>query len=336
VAKLKGSNGTLVWVHDIAATTSGAGYLSTKPGRPVVLSSVFTGMLTYPQAPSGNVTKTGDTTKNSALIMPLDRTSGRALWARTFLSSVSLYPSVDADIRAATGDVEVALLISGTVTSDTGSVTTVSDVSAVLATLNATTGAHSAVASYLTTYGFDIRVRTLPGGGVVVAGENSGATTINGGTTGHPSQDVWIMGTTATHGQAWSRWITGLYAGQTQDRREFLSCMDVDHWGRIVVGVETASNGCAIDGVAIVGSRTVDATTDYMALVKLAEGGSTIWAKGVNAGTTASVTPLHCRFALNGETLFSASVSPNGTPDFGGGAIAANARTSAAVVKWSP
>jgi hypothetical protein len=334
VAKLRGSDGQLQWAQEIVGTTASAYRLSSAFGKPVVLTGLFKGMLSYPLSPSGTLSKTGDASRSSALVMPLDRASGKALWGRTFLSSVSTAPAVDADIRA-NGDIELALGISGTITSDTGAFTTVSDVSVVLATLNATTGAHSAVASYLTTYMFNVSVGALPGGGVVAAGEKASTTTIMGGTSSS-SQDVWVMGTNAAHAQQWAKWITGQYPAQTQDRREYLSCLDVDAWGRILVGVETASNGLVLDGVPVTGARTADATSTYMAVAKLAENGSTIWAKAINAGTASDVYPFDCRFALNGDSLFSAFVSANATPNFGGGALPANANNTAAVVSFTP
>lgn len=37
VAKLRGTDGELVWVHEVGATSSSAFGLATKPGRPIVL-----------------------------------------------------------------------------------------------------------------------------------------------------------------------------------------------------------------------------------------------------------------------------------------------------------
>jgi hypothetical protein len=335
VAKLRGSDGQLLWAQEVVGSTASTAHLTTKPGKPLVLSGVFTGILSYPAASNGNLSKTGDGTRGSGFVMPLDRGTGKASWARTFLSSQSTFPAIDADMRT-DGNVEVALGIAGTVTTDKGAFVTLPDVSVILATLDGANGNDSNVVHYLTTYMFDVGVRALPGGGVVAAGEKALSSDIMGSVNTSSSQDMWILGMNAAHGQLWAKWITGQYPAQSDDRREFLSCIDVDHWGRILVGLNSASDGLVLNGTVIPGARTAAGTSTFLALIKLTEAGDPIWSKGVNAGTSFDVYPTSCQFGLNGDTLFAAEAPPNATPDFGGSAVLANPHESSAIVKWSP
>jgi hypothetical protein len=317
VAKLRGSDGALQWAFQVDGTTSSAVSLSTKPGQPIALAGTFRGTLSYPLKAGGNLTKAGDDTRASAYVMTLDRVTGKASWARAFLSSVSPNPAVDADM-APNGSVEIALGMSGTITGDpSGTVATLPDVSAVFATLAAANGAHSNVAQFRTVSMSSVAVRALPGGGAVGAGEAATTNTTIPNYQGVSSTDTWIMGMSAAHAQQWTHWFGGKYAGQTSDKQEYLGCLGVDHWGRVVIGVSAFSgSGLRLDNSDIPGMRTTASYAGQLVLAKFTSGGTTLWSHAMHAGDSAEVRSLSCGFALNGDTIFSADLGANATPNF--------------------
>jgi hypothetical protein len=336
VAKLAGSDGAMLWAHEIGGTSSGGATLSTKSGKPIVLAGTFRGTLSYPGA-AGALLRTGDASRSSAMVALLDRATGKATWVRAFLSSQSTAPAVDADM-AESGNVEVALGIAGTVTGDpSGTVATLADVSIVMLTLAAANGAHSNVKHYKTVYMFDVGIRALPAGGAVVAGEAAGSSGVEiPSYVGAGSQDTWIIGTSAAHVIQWQHWFGGKSPGTAADNREYFGCLDVDHWGRALIGVSSYSHSVRLDGATIPGARDTAAFAGVLALAKFTAAGTLVWSKAAHAGDTAEVESNDCRFALNGKTLFSASLTANAQPNFGDGPVAANTSRSAAVVRWSP
>jgi hypothetical protein len=341
IAKLRGSDGTLVWAFEIGATTNSfATSLSTKPGRPLVLAGAFRGTLSYPASSGGNLTKGGDAVRWSAFALTLDRSTGKAIWGRAFLTSVQGGIAVDADM-APEGSVELALGMAGTVTSDpSGGVvitlpsTTLSQ--AVFATLAATDGGHSAVKSFQTVSMSSVAIRALPGGGAVAAGEAAGSGVTVPGYNGGGTTDTWIMGLSTAHDPRWQHWFGG--ANAASEDKEELGCLGVDHWGRVVIGVEAFSGGgVELDSSPIPGMRTSAAKLGQLLLAKFSPAGVTQWSQAVPGGSdTSEVRSFDCGFALNGDTLFSADVWTNATPDFGSGAVSAVANPTSAVVKWSP
>jgi hypothetical protein len=338
IAKLRGGDGTVAWAFEVGGTASYTASLSTKPGRPIALAGGFTGTLSYPIGTGGNLTKGGDASRYSAFVLTLDRTTGKAIWGRAFLSSVSTSPAVSADM-AQNGNVELALGISGTVTGDpSGTVTTLADVSAVFMTLAQANGAHSGVNSYRTVSMSSVAIQALPGGGAVAAGEAATTSTTVPGYTGGSTTDTWVMGLSSAHAYQWYHWFGGKYAGQTSDDKEYLGCLGVDYWGRVVVGVEAFSgSGVRLDTNDIPGMRTTAAKIGQLLLAKFNPAGTTLWSVAIPGGSdTTEVRSFDCGFALNGDTVFSADLSTNATPNFGGGAVPANANSTAAVVKWSP
>jgi hypothetical protein len=340
VARMRSNNGGIDWAHEIGATTSSVTGLQIKAGRPIVVSGTFRGTLGYPLAPNGTLSKPGQDPRSTAYVMLIERTTGRALWGRTFLSATTANPQIDADINPS-GDVEVALTIAGAVTTDGATFATydVGRTQLVMTRLAGASGAPSAPVAHQTDSQDAVAIRALPSGDVVVGGDTVGLSSIgtDGTPVARPSTDVFVMKTNPAHQPIWSKFLTGKTpAVAGSERPDYFSCLDVDPWGRIVFAGQMASNGARLDGADVPGARTADATTNYIVLAKLAEDGITLWAKGFNAGTTAEIRPVSCRFGRTGDVLLSAAVFQNASPNFGGGALPPATNERAVVVRLTP
>jgi hypothetical protein len=196
------------------------------------------------------------------------------------------------------------------------------------------TGAPSAIVSHQTENQGDLAVLALPGGGVIVAGDQDGYTTI--GTPGtltlrQTSYDVFVMGTNAAHEQIWAKWL----GGGTTDNAEYLRSMDLDPWGRVVFAAESYSVGAKFDGVDVPGAGTDASFPGFSVIGKLDEAGNTLWVKAIGAANK-GVRATHCRFAPDGDVLFSGSIDPSATPNFGGGAVTPSVHARGMTVRWTP
>lgn len=333
ILEMNGATGEVVWAKDLGATTSYLNGISTKPGQPLVVTGGFKGALSYPRQTGTAFTSNNTTARFAPLVAKLDRATGNAVWVRTFLSDTLAGPLIAADPTDG-GDVEIALAISGTVTTEGATLGAFGSGSVVALTrVSAANGAPTATRSYRVDTN-SVAVRALPGGAVVVAGDGSGTTEIPPGTA-RTTTDAWIMGTSSAHVATWTKWLTGKYVGQSTDRREYFACLDVDHWGRILFGAESPSTGLRFDGVDIPSARNSGQTAQLF-LAKLQPSGDVLWSKAVHAGDAAEVRPYSCRFGLNGDTHFTAFLSSSAAPNFGGGPISGVPNGTAAVVKWGP